>query len=739
MTTLFAPVSTDADPLLLADAVAPIVGTIGDDTLTGTAGDDTIIGGRGNDTLFGRGGNDTFIWNPGDGSDIVEGQTGQDTLVFNGSNVSETIAIAANGSRTLLTRDVAAIAMDIDGVETLHVATAGGTDRISVGDLRGTAVNLVEIDLGATADGLVDVVTVQGSAGDDTLGFTLGSSVVVNGLGAKTVVQNGEAIDIVRLDGGAGTDIAQTQGTTGDDTIGVTTDGAGNLVVFGTAGGPVVQTTAIEQVVIRGGGGNDTLTASNGIATLARLTLDGGAGDDSVRGGDGDDTLRGGDGNDVVAGGRGRDTATLGTGDDAFVWNPGDGSDVVEGNGGRDTLQFNGSNVSETVAIGASGAHAVLTRDIAAVTMDLHGMEVIDVRALGGTDTVVVGDLRGTDVREVHVDLSASIGGDDAAADTVTVAFTAGDDAIDVAVPAGAVVIDGLGARTFVENQGAGDRAVIDGGTGNDTATARGTAGDDVIGIAADGTNVAVFGANGPAVELTGVEQLVVRGGDGNDSIGGLNGIGTLTRLTIDGGAGDDTLRGGDGDDVVLGGSGNDIVAGGRGSDTATLGGGNDTFVWNPGDGSDAVEGGFGADTLQFNGSNASETFAIAANGTHAVLTRNIAAVTTDLHGMETLRVSLLGGDDQVTVGNLGGTDVAEVVLVAGSGNDTIDTRGLGTGGPHVVVDLSGFAAAAPDFATLLAHAHDDAGNAVLDLGDGNHLTLVGVDLASLQADDFSF
>jgi hypothetical protein len=90
-------------------------------------------------------------------------------------------------------------------------------------------------------------------------------------------------------------------------------------------------------------------------------------------------------------------------------------------------------------------------------------------------------------------------------------------------------------------------------------------------------------------------------------------------------------------------------------------------------------------------------------------------------------------------VGNLGGTDVTEVILVAGAGNDAIDTRGLGTAGPHVVVDLSAFAAVTPDFATLLAHAHDDAGNAVLDLGDGNHLTLVGVEVASLQADDFSF
>ncbi len=62
-------------------------------------------------------------------------------------------------------------------------------------------------------------------------------------------------------------------------------------------------------------------------------------------------------------------------------------------------------------------------------------------------------------------------------------------------------------------------------------------------------------------------------------------------QLTIDGGAGNDTIIGSAGNDMLIGGDGNDTVIGGRGSDMAFLGGGNDTFVWNPGDGSDMVEG----------------------------------------------------------------------------------------------------------------------------------------------------
>ena len=48
--------------------------------------------------------------------------------------------------------------------------------------------------------------------------------------------------------------------------------------------------------------------------------------------------------------------------------------------------------------------------------------------------------------------------------------------------------------------------------------------------------------------------------------------------VTINGGAGNDTLIGGAGADTLLGGGGNDFVDGNQGADTALLGGGNDTL-----------------------------------------------------------------------------------------------------------------------------------------------------------------
>ena len=170
-------------------------------------------------------------------------------------------------------------------------------------------------------------------------------------------------------------------------------------------------------------GGDDVITAGNGLATLIQLTIDGGAGNDTITGGDGNDTLLGGDGNDLVTGGRGNDTALLGAGDDTFVWNPGDGSDTVEGQAGIDTLLFNGANVSENIDISANGGRARFTRDVANITMDLNGVERIHFNALGGADNITVNDLsrhrRQAGRHRPGGDAGSGIG--DGAADTVTV------------------------------------------------------------------------------------------------------------------------------------------------------------------------------------------------------------------------------------------------------------------------------------------------------------------------------
>ncbi len=468
-----------------------IDGGVGNDTITGSQGADTLIGGDGNDRVTGgRGndvadlgaGNDTFVWNPGDGSDTVLGGAGTDTLVFNGSDAAESMSIGANGGNAVLTRDVGNIVMDINGVERVQIAAAGGADNIVVNDLTGTGIAQVAIDLSAgpgsqSGDGAADRVTVNGSAGDDNItAVSSGGSIVVNGLAAQVTIAHADAGDVLSLNGGAGNDV-------------------------------------INASAIRAG-------------QLASL---------NINGGDGNDTITGSAGNDTVIGGRGNDVANLGAGDDTFIWNPGDGSDTVEGGQGTDTLLFNGANINENINISANGGRVLFTRDVANIAMDLNGVEHVDFNALGGADNITVGDLSGTGVNQVNLDLGAN----DGAADTVTINATAGNDVITVTEHDGIITVSGLGEDINITDAGAGDRIVINGLDGDDVITASG---------------------------LHGGIQLVANGGNGDDVL-----IGSPGNDTLAGGAGDDVLIGGGGQDVLDGGSGNNVVINGGAAMAAAM------------------------------------------------------------------------------------------------------------------------------------------------------------------------
>src|SRR5262249_59647557 len=124
-----------------------------------------------------------------------------------------------------------------------------------------------------------------------------------------------------------------------------------------------------------------------GANTLA-LTLDGGAGDDTIAGGQGVETSNGGDGNDVVDGNKGDDTARLGSGDDLFIWDPGDGSDVIEGQDGSDAMRFNGANVAERVSLVAEGNRLKFLRAPGNVTMDYASVERVAFNAVRGPDSM---------------------------------------------------------------------------------------------------------------------------------------------------------------------------------------------------------------------------------------------------------------------------------------------------------------------------------------------------------------
>jgi Ca2+-binding RTX toxin-like protein len=169
-----------------------------------------------------------------------------------------------------------------------------------------------------------------------------------------------------------------------------------------------------------------------------------------------------------------------------------------------------------------------LFRDVGNVTMDVNGVEQVNVAARGGADTITVNDLSGTDVTAVNLDLAATPGSGigDGQIDTVIINGTNGSDVILVAGDASGVAVSGLAAQVSITGA---DAAL-------DQLNINALAGDDVV--EADAL-------------ADGAIQLTADGGDGDD--------------VLIGSAGNDTLHGGAGEDILIGGPGQDILDGGPG------------------------------------------------------------------------------------------------------------------------------------------------------------------------------
>src|SRR6266699_2247483 len=210
-----------------------------------------------------------------------------------------------------------------------------------------------------------------GGAGNDVLTGGDGDDQVFGEAGNDRMIWNpGDGTDL--NEGGDGVDTVEVNGGNGAETFTVTPNGT-RVRFDRTDPAPFsIDIGTSENLVVNANGGDDTFTAGNGLANLIQITVDGGAGNDTLTGGDGADVLLGGDGNDLITGGRGNDVALMGAGDDTFVWNPGDGSDVVEGQAGNDTMLFNGANASENIDLSANGSRLRFTRDVGNIVMDLN-------------------------------------------------------------------------------------------------------------------------------------------------------------------------------------------------------------------------------------------------------------------------------------------------------------------------------------------------------------------------------
>jgi Ca2+-binding RTX toxin-like protein len=350
--------TVDATALANADYSALTVnGGKGDDFLTGGSdndhlrgdgGNDRVVGFKGNDDLEGGDGNDVLVWNNGDNTDVVDGEAGADEVEINGAPTAGDIFTAApNAGRVLFTRtNLVPFTVDFSA-ERLTVNGLGGDDTFN-GAAGLAPLTLLSLNGGSGDDSLSsgdgpDLVTggdgddkLDGSGGDDRIVGDRGSDRLSGGDGDDALVwNNGDGSDTA--DGNAGFDHVEINGSpAAGDAFTVRPNGARAVI----ARTNLVQFTvdfAAEALTVNGGGGDDQLAISPGLASLL-VAANGESGNDSLTGAEEADSLVGGSGNDTLTGGGGSDSLDGQDGDDRLLTRDGQG-DFVRGGTGNDSAQ----------------------------------------------------------------------------------------------------------------------------------------------------------------------------------------------------------------------------------------------------------------------------------------------------------------------------------------------------------------------------------------------------------------
>lgn len=453
-------------------------------------------------------------------------------------------------------------------------------------------------------------------------------------------------------------------GTSAEDVATISAPTSSTIDVTVVTSGVTVQQSfamsAVNSIAFNAGAGNDSLTNSTGKPVVAdgsdgNDSFVGGSGNDTLYGIGGDDSLVGGDGNDLIRGGSGNDSLDGGAGDDMLL---GEGSsfDTLRGGLGNDTLD-GGIGTSDLLSevgdvsftLGATtlsglGVDTLLNLE-GALLVGGAGANRLDT-SLGtipatltgglGNDTIVGGLQLDTliETADVNFRLTNSqltgLGTDTLSGlDAAVLTGGAGANLIDASGFSKVVTLNGLDGNDTLLGGTAADR--IDGGNGNDRLTGGAGAntlfGGDGVDRVIETSNASVFSVSNSAVvgteteriysfeeaELTGgasanaisvasnfTGPVTLNGGAGNDTLLGnqfgdvLNG--DAGNDSLNGGFGDDTLGGGDGNDTLIGHVGDDSLVGGAGADIGLGGSGNDTVLGSAG--RDLLIGGYGLDAV---------------------------------------------------------------------------------------------------------------------------------------------
>ena len=683
----------------------------GDDAITGSEQAETISGGSGSDTLV-----------LGGGSDSALGGSGKDRIVLEGDFDGSTIDGGSGGDDT--------DSVDVSDLGTGITLSATSGEAGTLSDGNGSTATFTDVEeIDATEhDDIVDFsavteqdgVTVDASAGDDSVAGGGGDDVLDGGTGNDTA------------SGGVGNDLIY--GGQGDDSL---TTGTGNDTLYGGEGNDRLANSSGDDFLY-GGVGEDELVAS-----LGDDTLFGGTGNDSLVGGLDDDRLDGGSGNDVIFGGveppsgsatkfsyefYELDGVSLSTLADAGFDATGNTTRTPEGHGTTDTINVDAIDTahsgnadtfavkySTVLTVTSSGTYTFETSSDDGSKLFVNGTEIVSNDGLHGVQTVSGALALGAGEHTVEIvyfentggtALSATVSGPDTgntpialesaniqASDEDSITGGAGNDQIygqfgDDEIDAGTgddSVFGGIGddllyggddQDTFVLEDGFGDDTIYggEGGTDSDTLDLSSVTGGVTLDIDAvesgtvtDGSDTASFQEiedfvitdQADTVDARDVAMnLEVDLGDGDDFIRteGTDSIGNTNVDTIYAGNGSDTVYSGGADDTIYGGDGADTISSGFANAGDTVYGGEGDDVINTVEHSTGTTSSVGDLVYGGDGNDSITGASSSANGD------------TLFGGSGNDRIDALGGNDTMT----GGAGNDTFVVSDGGGNDTI-------------------------------------------------------------------
>src|SRR5215217_7329334 len=229
-----------------------------------------------------------------------------------GDSADNTITVSRDAAGRILLNGGAVTATGgtptVANTTTIQVFGQGGNDTITLNESNGAlpAAQLFGGDGNDVLTGGSGDDQLFGQAGNDTLLGKGGNDLLFGGSGNDTLT-GGDGDDQVfgqggndrmiwnpgddsdLLEGGDGIDTAEVNGGNGSEVFTITADGS--RVRFDRVDpAPFnLDIGTTETLVINANGGDDVITAGNGLSTLISLTIDGGTGNDTITGGDGND------------------------------------------------------------------------------------------------------------------------------------------------------------------------------------------------------------------------------------------------------------------------------------------------------------------------------------------------------------------------------------------------------------------------------------------------------------------